>query len=91
MDDFRPPHISAADWARMPWYARMRAERRAGFHLVPTLQETPVPSTPSVARTKVRIYRVEPGCWEITNGLTTARTATAAGAWRLLEHLARTA
>jgi hypothetical protein len=42
-------------------------------------------------RVKVRVYRIAPGCWEVTNGLTTARTSSAEAAWRLLADLERTA
>lgn len=87
----RPPHISPQDWQAMSWHARQRAAHRAGIYLVPTYQETLVTPKPTVRRPKVRIYRVAPGCWEITNGLSTARTATAQAAWRLLDMLGRTA
>jgi hypothetical protein len=88
----RPPHITVADWQRMSWHARQRAAHRAGLYIVPTHQETLVRQTPANKRQpKVRVYRVAPGCWEITNGISTARTATAQAAWRLFQHLGRTA
>lgn len=87
----RPTHISAQDWQRMSWHARQRAAHRAGTYLVPTYQETHVTREPALRRPKVRIYRIAPGCWEISNGVSTARTATAQAAWRLLDMLGRTA
>lgn len=87
----RPTHISAQDWQRMSWHARQRAARRAGIYLVPTYQETLVTRKPTARQPKVRIYRVAPGCWEISNGVSTARTATARAAWGLLDMLSRTA
>lgn len=83
----RPTHISPHDWQAMSWHARQRARRRAGLTLVPALTEPPMPRTPTLQRPKVRIYRLEPGCWEITNGISTARTATAEAAWRLIQLL----
>ena len=91
MDTPRPPHISSKDWAAMPWYARMRASRRAGLHIVVADEQAPAPEPTTRPAPKVRVYRVQPGCWEITNGVSTARTATAQAAWRLLDTLRRTA
>lgn len=87
----RPAQITEEQWQRMSWHARQRAARRAGLYLVPTYQETLVPTKPTVRQPKVRIYRVAPGCWEISNGVSTARTASAEAAWRLLAALGRTA
>lgn len=85
----RPPHINGIDWQRMSWHARQRAVRRAGLHLVSMPQEPSMPAGQPPRR--VRVYRVEPGCWEISNGVSAARVMTAEAAWRLLDHLARTA
>ncbi|MFM1964920.1 MAG: hypothetical protein RL134_645 [Actinomycetota bacterium] len=89
----RPPHISQVDWDRMPWYAREKAARRAGTAIVVVGEQPDRPKMPKAAkqRRRIRIYRVEPYCWEITNGVSTARTFSAEAAWRLLEHCARAA
>lgn len=84
----RPAHISEATWLRMPWHARERAVR-AVVQAQRTTAASAAPILPARHR-KVRIHRVEPGCWEITNGVSTARTASAQVAWRLLDHLTRT-
>jgi hypothetical protein len=90
----RPPHISEADWLRMSWHARQKAQRAAGIPLsvvddeeldAPRMTKAPQP------RRRIRIHRIEPRCWEITDGVSTARTASAEAAWRLLAHLGRTA
>ena len=85
----RPSHITQADWDRMPWYAREKAVRA----IVRTshLTVAAMPRAPKPRRRKIRIYRVESHCWEITDGVNTARTASAEAAWRLLDYLRRTA
>jgi len=92
--DQRPDNISPATWLRMPWHARQKAQRAAGIPLI--VVEDEQPDTPRMTkapqpRRRIRIHRVEPQCWEITDGVSTARTASAEAAWRLLTDLGRTA
>lgn len=88
-DLMRPPNISEADWARMPWYAREKAVRRRSSTVRVTVEA--MPRTTTRVKRRVRIYKRADGWWEMTNGVSTACTATAAGAWSLLAHLERTA
>lgn len=86
----RPPHIRADDWRHMSWHAREKAQRAAGIPRLTVVDEAP--DRPRTARAprlrrRIRVYRVEPCCWEITDGVSTARAASAEVAWRLLAHL----
>lgn len=85
----RPPNISEADWARMPWYARERAVRRRSSTVRVTVEAMPRATTR--VKRRVRIYKGADGWWEMTNGVSTARFPSAKAAWSLLAHLERTA
>jgi len=87
MDLDRPSHINPVDWERMPWHARQRAVRTLVVEARRTLKPAPAPEPP--IKRRIRVYRVDRGCWEITDGVSTARTVTAQAAWRLLARLGR--
>jgi hypothetical protein len=85
----RPDNISPEDWERMPWYAREKAQRRHSVRTVKARSSMPHATTKQTGKPKrrIRVYRVEPGYWEVTDGVSTARTATAQAAWSLLARL----
>jgi len=79
----RPEQIAPVDWYRMSWYSRQRAYRHLGLSTLPDVEESPERPQHS----KLRIHKTADGWWEITNGVSIARTTTVQAAWALVARM----